>query len=501
MNDGLFDEGWTKIRGSAFVGDGKSYGILRTAKIKTLGNLGASLQHTFRERETPNADPVRLVDNRVLVGADTSREVMTRWHERAPEKIRSNAVHGLEYFVGGSPERMAQMGRNEQDAYFGKALDWIKAKHGADNVLSAVIHRDETTPHMTVMTIPLDAAGKLNARSFVGNRKQLSEMQTEFADKVSQDFGLRRGIKGSVATHERVRRVYGAYTSETARLELPERARGSLLSRGETDVTWRQRASEAAQDALTGAELLHHRDLRAVKTDLALSEISRDTWQGRAETAEAELRDITAAQDFLFDALTWAGLATVANAAQEAYEKIEERGRVADLTLLEDLAEDPARLQLLRMICERPGTRLPSPDVIRFDTALAASLARHGIDLPADAQQTALPQIRATLGRLRTEPLRDPFPSADDAFEFTQEIEAVLSPADLRRLRQGNEGALQDITPSRLDQLRLAQAYLQQSDAAASTIYFSALRDRLAEAEVDGLRRRSPQDSDRGPRH
>ena len=277
--------------------------------------------------------------------------------------------------------------------------------------------------------------------------------------------------------------------------------RGSLLSRGETDVTWRQGASEAAQDALTGAELRHHRDLRAVKTDLALSEISRDTWQGRAETAEAELRDITAAQDFLFDALTWAGLATVANAAQEAYEKIEERVRVADLTLLEDLAEDPARLQLLRMICERPGTRLPSPDVIRFDTALAASLARHGIDLPADAQQTALPQIRATLGRLRTEPLRDPFPSADDAFEFTQEIEAVLSPADLRRLRQGNEGALQDITPSRLDQLRLAQAYLQQSDAAASTIYFSGLRDRLAEAEVDGLRRRSPQDSDRGPRH
>ena len=501
MNDGLFDEGWTKIRGSASVGDGKSYGILRTAKIKTLGNLGASLQHTFRERETPNADRERLVDNRVLVGADSSREVMVRWHERAPEKIRSNAVHGLEYFVGGSPERMAQMGRMEQDAYFGKALDWIKARHGADNVLSAVIHRDETTPHMTVMTIPLDAAGKLNARSFVGNRKQLSDMQTEFAEKVSQDFGLRRGIKGSVATHERVRRVYGAYTSDTARLELPERVRGSLLSRGETDARWRQRASEVAQDALTGAELRHHRDLRVVKTDLALSEISRDTWQGRAETAEAELRDITAAQDFLFDALTWAGLGAAANAAQDAYGQIEERVRASDLTLLEDLAEDPARLQLLRMICERPGTRLPSPVVIRFDTALAASLARHGIDPPADAQLTALPQVRATLDRLRAEPLRDPFPSADDAHRFTQEIEAVLSPSELHRLRQGKEDALQDITRSRLDQLRLAHAYLEQSDAAASTGHFSALCDRLADAEVDDLRQRSPQDSDRGPRH
>ncbi len=33
------------------------YAIIRHAKIKTLGNLAASAQHTFRERETPNADP------------------------------------------------------------------------------------------------------------------------------------------------------------------------------------------------------------------------------------------------------------------------------------------------------------------------------------------------------------------------------------------------------------------------------------------------------------
>ena len=97
--------------------------------------------------------------------------------------------------------------------------------------------------------------------------------------------------------------------------------------------------------------------------------------------------------------------------------------------------------------------------------------------------------------------MRDPFPSADDAFRFTQEIEAVLSPADLQRLRHGKEDALQDISPSRLDQLRLAHAYLQQSDAAVSTVSFSALRDRLAEAEVDGLREGSPQESDRGSRH
>ncbi len=52
------------------------------------------------------------------------------------------------------------MTRDEQDAYFRRALEWIEDRHGKENVLSAVIHRDEATPHMTVMTIPLDDQGE-----------------------------------------------------------------------------------------------------------------------------------------------------------------------------------------------------------------------------------------------------------------------------------------------------------------------------------------------------
>lgn len=150
----LLEEGWSEIRGSTqgLHTGGKSFAIMRTAKVKNLGNMGASLQHTFRERETPNADPDRLKDNTVLVGADNSKDVLAAWKERAPEKIRSNAVHGLEYFIGGSPEKMKAMTREEQDSYFRDALGWIEARHGKDNVLSAMVHRDETTPHMTVMT-------------------------------------------------------------------------------------------------------------------------------------------------------------------------------------------------------------------------------------------------------------------------------------------------------------------------------------------------------------
>ena len=39
------------------------YAIMRAEKLKTFGNVAASLQHCFRERETPNADAARTPDN------------------------------------------------------------------------------------------------------------------------------------------------------------------------------------------------------------------------------------------------------------------------------------------------------------------------------------------------------------------------------------------------------------------------------------------------------
>ena len=241
----------------------RRYAILRCAKIKNLGNMGASLQHTFRERDTPNADERRTPDNTILHGADNSRGVLDAWKERAPEKIRSNAVHGLEYFIGASPEAMQKMTREEQDAYFREALDWMRERHGAENILSAVIHRDESTPHMSVMTIPLDERGKLNARAIVGNRQQLSAMQTDFAERVGKTHGLERGIEGSVAQHERVKRIYAHITDPLAAVELPERRKGAVLGLGgETDAEWRKRASEAATDALKGVQARWHRDAR-----------------------------------------------------------------------------------------------------------------------------------------------------------------------------------------------------------------------------------------------
>ena len=294
----------SKIKVGVKTGSGayspRSFAILRCAKIKTMGNMGASLQHTFRERDTPNADLKRLGSNQVLLGGKSSQDVIATWRERAPEKIRTNAVHGLEYFVGSSPEAMAAKSEAEQDAYFRQALDWIKERHGVENVLSAVIHRDETTPHMTVMTIPIDKNGKLNARALVGSRQQLSAMQTDFADRVGAEHGLRRGLEGSKATHERVKSVYARITDPEAAVDLPARATGGFLGRGgESDEEWRLRASGAATNAVAGALAAlyaerrnHEAEIGLLRNELAMGQIQiAAAFENAKRTRDLELEN------------------------------------------------------------------------------------------------------------------------------------------------------------------------------------------------------------------
>jgi len=184
------------------------YAILRTQKLKSPAAVRRSLKHAFREQDTPNADPERTPDN-THAGASSTAEALERFNARLPEKVRSNAVLAIEYLVTASPEAMNAKGRGDQDAYFSDALEWLKAKHGAENVVYAGIHRDESTPHMYAYVVPIDARGKLNCRAFLGGAEALSAMQTDFAERVGRKHALERGIQGSKAKHQSIQQWYG----------------------------------------------------------------------------------------------------------------------------------------------------------------------------------------------------------------------------------------------------------------------------------------------------
>ncbi|MGJ8690829.1 MAG: MobV family relaxase, partial [Gammaproteobacteria bacterium] len=195
--------------------------------------MAAAAKHNLRERETFNARQADVGRNIHLAGARTSDELAKLWEERAPEKVRKNAVHALEYVITASPEKMQEMGQTNSENYLRDALTWLQEKHGTENILSAVIHNDETTPHLQVMVIPLDERGKLNARALVGGKAQLSAMQTDFAERVGAKYDLDRGIRNSKALHYDIKSYYARVNSnEMATVELPERATGGFMGRG-----------------------------------------------------------------------------------------------------------------------------------------------------------------------------------------------------------------------------------------------------------------------------
>lgn len=241
----------------------RSFAILRVGKISGKGKMAAAAQHNLRERDTANARSEDRDRNIHLAGAKTTDELMKLWEECAPEKIRKNAVHALEYVITASPEKMAAMGQTKSEDYLRDALTWLEDKHGPENILSAMIHNDETTPHLQVMVIPLDDRGKLNARALIGGKAQLSAMQTDFAERVGHKHGLDRGIERSNARHETIKSFYGRATAvENLSFDLPERATGRLGVLGrESDAEYHERASQAHTEALKtmtvgfGAEL------------------------------------------------------------------------------------------------------------------------------------------------------------------------------------------------------------------------------------------------------
>lgn len=279
--------------------------IIRVQKLKSAVAVRRSMKHAFREQETPNADAERTPDN-THIGAQNTAEAMQRFNEAMPDKVRKNAVLAVEYLVTASPESMQGKSRQEQDAYFRDSLKWLQDKHGAENVVYAGIHRDETTPHMYAYVVPKDERGRLNCRAFYGERDALSKMQTDFAASVGNNHGLERGVEGSKARHTEIRQYYArvsAATPRTPSIDLPEagllegksaygqRVAKSVLDQVEPEFSaLRAKAqhSDLVQQRAAAAERAKKQAESTVQQQAAAIQAERD----KAKQASDQLKDL-----------------------------------------------------------------------------------------------------------------------------------------------------------------------------------------------------------------
>lgn len=181
-----------------------SFAILRTAKLKSWGEIGGSLSHNYRTRETLNADSDRSHLNEH--SHKDTQSVKNDINSRLPEKRRSDAVLCIEHLITASPE-WSGWGTSKEKEFFDRSLGHLKALYGFENVIAHSIHRDESTPHLVVYVVPLDITGRLNCKKWLGGKKLLSQMQTNFANEV-KNLGLERGLEGSTAEHKSIKQYY-----------------------------------------------------------------------------------------------------------------------------------------------------------------------------------------------------------------------------------------------------------------------------------------------------
>lgn len=262
--------------------------ILRVKKLKTFGAVALSGAHTFRERSTPNADLCRTPLNKAL-GAKSTRGVLAELRALLPQKRRKDAVLCLEYLITASPA-FFDGGKSRMD-YFNQCLTWLRQKHGKQNVLSATVHLDETTPHLVVYIVPLTSDGRLSAKDFVGGPAKLSKLQTDFHTAVGGKFGLTRGQLGSTATHQSVSQFYEAMNAapslpEVAVVDHLAAAVGietkGMATRRHAELVLRKRASVAGQRTLT-----------QMQTSVKAATAELDTQRQAAQRAAELLKQLT----------------------------------------------------------------------------------------------------------------------------------------------------------------------------------------------------------------
>lgn len=194
------------------------YAVLHLEKAK--GADSGMSAHIERTIQPKNADPTRTRLNRELIqfpdGVRNRTAAIQRRLDTAglKRKIGKNQVQAIRIVLTGTHadmEQIEQMGR--LDEWCQDNLDWLRKTYGTDNVVSAVLHMDEETPHIHATIVPIvqterkkqkkELTAKKRYRTKapalrlcadeIMSRANLIRYQDTYAEQM-EAYGLQRGI-------------------------------------------------------------------------------------------------------------------------------------------------------------------------------------------------------------------------------------------------------------------------------------------------------------------
>lgn len=259
------------------------YAVLHLEKAKgTDSRMSAHIERTVHPK---NADRTRTHLNRELVqfpeGVRNRTQAIAHRVETAGirRKVGTNQVRAIRVLLTGSNRDMKQIEADGRlDDWCNDSLQWLRETYGEQNLVSAVLHMDEKTPHIHATVIPIvtgeqrkagqeEQNGKKKYRKKnpqdvrlcaddVMARHRLKHYQDTYAQAMNK-YGLQRGVDGSLARHISTMQYYKQLVEQQDSLQenienllgLEEEAMKKLKQvKGEINV---QKMKGAAMNATT----------------------------------------------------------------------------------------------------------------------------------------------------------------------------------------------------------------------------------------------------------
>ena len=220
-------------------------------------------EHNLRLCHVPNADPSLFDLNQELISSHG-----VRFYEQYLETVaemracgamqrqpRSDAVLGYEIVID-CPEAAYENGIDVGE-WTDRTIRWIdeefnppgheiafddyrsgERKHmEVQNIKHAVLHMDETFPHIHALVVPIDPKGHLNAKHYTGMPWQLEALHDRYYETV-KDMGIRRGNRNSVVPRH-MQALYRTGMREAVEASLPP------VESGDTLESYKEKADHA----------------------------------------------------------------------------------------------------------------------------------------------------------------------------------------------------------------------------------------------------------------
>lgn len=139
----------------------------------------------------PEIDSTKTHLNYDLVQSDLNlyQRIKQRVEEVKPvSRVQKNSIVDCSNIITVPQEQYKEWGAEKSKEYLKEVYNYFCKEFGKENVLSAKVHLDETTPHMHLHFVPVSLEGKLQARSVI-TRERLNKVHDE-APKYLQELGF-----------------------------------------------------------------------------------------------------------------------------------------------------------------------------------------------------------------------------------------------------------------------------------------------------------------------